>query len=184
MYKRQSIYSEHKGFDVLIGNPPYVEYSKMENRYIEESVYKTYSCGNLYSYVLEKVILELSHNTSILGFVLPISIVSTRRMLPLRNLLISRTSDIAFANFSDRPACLFNGVHQKLSIMFAKCKTAKKKNDSKIYSSRYYHWNKEEQDSLLRTVTFHMVINRLEFGIEKTSSDLETKVLELSLIHI
>ena len=122
-----SIYSEHKGFDVLIGNPPYVEYSKMENRYIEESVYKTYSCGNLYSYVLEKVILELSHNTSILGFVLPISIVSTRRMLPLRNLLISRTSDIAFANFSDRPACLFNGVHQKLSIMFAKCKTAKKK---------------------------------------------------------
>lgn len=48
-------------------------------------------------------------------------------MLPLRNLLISRTSDIAFANFSDRPACLFNGVHQKLSIMFAKCKTAKKK---------------------------------------------------------
>lgn len=53
-----------------------------------------------------------------------------------------------------------------------------RKNDSKIYSSRYYHWNKEEQDSLLRTVTFHMVINRLEFGIEKTSSDLETKVLE------
>lgn len=173
-----SIYSEQKGFDVLIGNPPYVEYSKMQNRYIEESIYKTYSCGNLYSYVLEKVILELSHNRSILGFVLPISIVSTRRMLPLRNLLISRTSDIAFANFSDRPACLVNGVHQKLSIMFAKCKTAKKKNDSKIYSSRYYHWNKEEQDSLLRTVTFHMVINRLELGIEKTSSDLETKVLE------
>lgn len=68
-----SIYSEHKGFDVLIGNPPYVEYSKMENRYIEESVYKTYSCGNLYSYVLEKVMIELSHNRSILGFVLPIS---------------------------------------------------------------------------------------------------------------
>lgn len=49
-----SIYSEQKGFDVLIGNPPYVEYSKMQNRYIEESIYKTYSCGNLYSYVLEK----------------------------------------------------------------------------------------------------------------------------------
>ena len=173
-----SIYSEHKGFDVLIGNPPYVEYSKMENRYIEESVYKTYSCGNLYSYVLEKVILELSHNRSILGFVLPISIVSTRRMLPLRNLLTSKMSDIAFANFSDRPACLFNGVHQKLSIMFAKCKTAEKKEEGKIYSSRYYHWNKEEQDSLLRTVTFHMVTNRSELGIEKTSSDLETQVLE------
>ena len=95
-----SIYSEQKGFDVLIGNPPYVEYSKMENRYIEESVYKTYSCGNLYSYVLEKVMIELSHNRSILGFVLPISIVSTRRMLPLRNLLTSKMSDIAFANFS------------------------------------------------------------------------------------
>lgn len=173
-----SIYSEHKGFDVLIGNPPYVEYSKMENRYIEESVYKTYSCGNLYSYVLEKVMIELSHNRSILGFVLPISIVSTRRMLPLRNLLTSKMSDIAFANFSDRPACLFNGVHQKLSIMFAKCKTAEKKEEGKIYSSRYYHWNKEEQDSLLRTVTFHMVTNRSELGIEKTSSDLETQVLE------
>lgn len=31
---------------------------------------------------------------------------------------------------------------------------------------------------MLRAVTFHRVINRAELGIEKTSSDLETKVLE------
>ncbi len=173
------VYKLRNGFDVIIGNPPYVEYSKMPNHYIDESVYETYSCGNLYCYVLEKVAVELSHKGSVLGFVLPISIVSTKRMLPLREMLISRMSDIAFTNFADRPACLFNGVHQKLSIMFAKRnKSARDVPFCEIYSSKYYHWSKDEQDDLLDSVTFHSVANRFEFGIEKTSSDMETKVLE------
>ena len=41
------------GFDVVIGNPPYVEYSKVKDDYTILA-YKTESCGNLYAYVLER----------------------------------------------------------------------------------------------------------------------------------
>lgn len=43
------------GFDVIIGNPPYVEYSeKKMGYYIKETDYKTYKSKNLYSYSFER----------------------------------------------------------------------------------------------------------------------------------
>ena len=41
------------GFDVIIGNPPYVEYSKVKKEY-QIKAYKTENCGNLYAYVIER----------------------------------------------------------------------------------------------------------------------------------
>ena len=44
---------ESGGFDVIIGNPPYVEYSKVRNEYSIRN-YETVSCGNLYAFIIEK----------------------------------------------------------------------------------------------------------------------------------
>lgn len=41
------------GFDVIIGNPPYVEYSKVKKEYVVRE-YVAESCGNLYSLVMER----------------------------------------------------------------------------------------------------------------------------------
>ena len=41
------------GFDVIIGNPPYVEYSKVKKDYTIRR-YETESCGNLYAFIMEK----------------------------------------------------------------------------------------------------------------------------------
>ena len=44
------------GFDVIIGNPPYVSYSKTKKEYrVIESNFETIKCGNLYALVTEKV---------------------------------------------------------------------------------------------------------------------------------
>ena len=45
------IVHEEKGFDVIIGNPPYVEYSKVNYEILG---YKTETCGNLYAFILER----------------------------------------------------------------------------------------------------------------------------------
>ena len=173
-----NIFLESKGFDVIIGNPPYVEYAKMNLRYVKKIAFDTYSCGNLYCYVTERVVKELAHENSAIGFVLPISIVATKRMEPLRELLYSYASDMAFSNFSDRPACLFNGVHQKLSIMFAKMKSSKEYERCRVYSSQYYHWTKDKQNALLQTVVYHECFARSLWGIEKTSSLLQSTILK------
>src|SRR6266567_500293 len=41
------------GFDVIIGNPPYIEYSKVRAHY-QTTDYETSSCGNLYAAVIER----------------------------------------------------------------------------------------------------------------------------------
>src|SRR5260370_12408758 len=44
---------ESGGFDVIIGNPPYVEYSKVRQDYTVNG-YEERSCGNLYAAVIER----------------------------------------------------------------------------------------------------------------------------------
>lgn len=53
------IINEYGGFDVIIGNPPYVEYNKKIQGIAISDLYKlvgykTISCGNLYAYILER----------------------------------------------------------------------------------------------------------------------------------
>jgi hypothetical protein len=77
---------QHKGgFDVIIGNPPYVEYAKVKNTY-QIKGYDTENCGNLYAFVMERA-NYLIRNYCYVGFIIPISLPSTNRMLALRNLM-------------------------------------------------------------------------------------------------
>ena len=101
------------GFDVVIGNPPYVEYSKIKNYKLYN--YNTIKCGNLYAYVMEKS-LYLANSKSYIGFIVPISLSATPRMFLLRNQIQDYSNNIWISNFADRPATIFNGVHQKVSI--------------------------------------------------------------------
>ncbi|MEQ8170516.1 MAG: DNA methyltransferase, partial [Candidatus Eremiobacterota bacterium] len=74
------------GFDVIIGNPPYVEYSKVKKDYSVKG-YKTESCGNLYAFIVEQVSKILNYNGR-LGIIIPVASVCTDRYLPLQQMLI------------------------------------------------------------------------------------------------
>ncbi len=62
----------HGGFDVLIGNPPYVEYSKVRDGYSVQSGYVTLPCGNLYALVMERG-LGLLQRFGHLGLIVPLA---------------------------------------------------------------------------------------------------------------
>lgn len=139
------------GFDCIIGNPPYVESSKIKLDITKYGEYATKMCGNLYAYILENSLKILKEN-SYMGMIVPISFTSTQRMEPLRRLLFDSCENIYIANFSDRPACLFTGVHQKLSIVFVK--KTKPLNGCKIYTSTYNHWSKNERNELFDSINY------------------------------
>lgn len=63
------------GFDVVIGNPPYVEYNGTSFQY-EVKAFETQSCGDLYAYVMERS-LKLMNDAGYLGLIVPVSLVST-----------------------------------------------------------------------------------------------------------
>lgn len=128
------------GFDCIIGNPPYVEYYQVRKSLYTIKDFKTEKCGNLSAFVTERS-YEILKDNGHLGFITPISIVSTPRMSDLRELITNNSVYTYFSTFGDRPGTLFNGVHQKLSIILSKKKQiTDKKIEPKLFTTNYYHW--------------------------------------------
>jgi hypothetical protein len=69
-------------------------------------------------------------------------------MSSIRDYVQEQTGKQLLLNFADRPDCLFTGVHQKLTIVFAQ----KVGTEVGVYSSKYYHWYKTERETLFRNI--------------------------------
>ena len=162
------------GFDVIIGNPPYVEYSKVKKDRKEGYTIKNYTtlpCGNLYAFVLERA-NSLKSKTAYFGMIVPISITSANRMQSLRDIFESHTT--YSVNFADCPVYLFTGAHQILTIVVAVPKTA---TGVEKYSAGFKHWKSEERDCLMPLLFYQEIpLLHLEVWI-KNASPLENAIL-------
>lgn len=100
------------GFDVIIGNPPYVECQKIDYRI--EFTQTSYS--NLYAYCIERC-SSITYKKSRNGLIVPMSVTSIREYSSLRKYLQNHYNCLFFTNHSIRPVSLFNGVSQRVSIV-------------------------------------------------------------------
>ncbi|NLD92189.1 MAG: hypothetical protein GX639_05920, partial [Fibrobacter sp.] len=82
------ILQDKGGFDVIIGNPPYVEYAKAKKTYLLVD-YSTIDCGNLYVNTIERCTWFLSQVGAI-GMIVQLPIICTDRMIPIQELLSSK----------------------------------------------------------------------------------------------
>jgi type I restriction-modification system DNA methylase subunit len=86
----------NNGFDVIIGNPPYVDIKALEPKIVKE-LFNCYSTAenriNLYSLFIEKAYRLLKKN-GILSFINPNSILTNSSYFKLRSLLINDLSRI------------------------------------------------------------------------------------------
>lgn len=140
-----SIREINRCYDVMIGNPPYVEYSNL-------TTVPQGNFGNAYCDVLNNVTRELN-NTGSIAFVVPLSYVSTPRMNAIRDIFRASFKKQFVLSFADRPDCLFVGAHQKLCIIIASRKSTE---DTRgIYTSTYYYWYKSERNKLFNSLSVY-----------------------------
>lgn len=154
------IIQDNGGFDVIIGNPPYVEYnkkSKLTGKSVKDtyqlSGYKTLSCGNLYAYVIERV-FYLYHEKSKCGMIIPHSSICTDRMGILNNILIKTGAYLS--TYDIRPSKLFEGVDQRLLIFI-------KSNSNKIFTTSYIRWNSEYRTCLFSIIHYTHLLYKNSF---------------------
>jgi hypothetical protein len=136
---------ERGGFDVIIGNPPYIEYSRVKGTYSLDRRYVPYAT-NLYAcFILRGD--ELNAPPGYFSLIVPVSLPSTDRMQPARSLL--GQGEVHHVSFSTRPSKLFEGAEQRLTI-FVRCA----QRPPAIYSGGYRKWSASERPSLFATVAY------------------------------
>lgn len=134
------------GFDIIIGNPPYVSYTKIKKTYqVIESDFATIDCGNLYACVVERV---FQINKGRYGFILPLSSTNANGNVSFQN-TVRKTSCLHISHYAVRPSKLFNGVDMNLSIILGGLNGAIKHN-----TTTFRRWPTSFRDSLFETLHY------------------------------
>lgn len=157
-----NIIENNKGFDIIIGNPPFVEYSKVD---YEIKNYATINCGNLYPYIIEKSI-KIMCKSGYFSMLHPVSGISTSRMQPLLTLLNDKLC--WFSNYAERPSKLFEGAEVQLTIVILKNEL--KQN---YYTTKYYKWEAPYRNALFQNIYY---IDSSNIDRSTTVSKIGTKV--------
>lgn len=162
------IVKERGGFDVIIGNPPYVD---LDDIY-RNNKYQTQPCGDLYALCVERTISQILSKRGVIGMIVPISIASTDGYSSLREICLRSKFSFFFANFGVRPAKLFDGVDKRLTIFISS-------QLKKHYSTKYYRWNAEERSAIFQSLTYAKCsFDSLRIsGLPKISSSIEMSIL-------
>ncbi|MDA1278080.1 MAG: Eco57I restriction-modification methylase domain-containing protein [Verrucomicrobia bacterium] len=137
------------GFDVIIGNPPYLEYSKVNDYKVRN--YKTEACANLYVFTVERSYAVISPHGRV-GMIIPISIACSGAMAALREKVAKATRSVWLSHFSNRPGQLFTGAQNRLTILV----TSGRQAQPQQFSTRYHRWDAKngERDNLFAELRY------------------------------
>ena len=171
----------HGGFDIIVGNPPYVEASKI--KYVP-TISKTKTCGNTFAYFFEKGFSMLKPGGR-LGYIVPVSSVSTPRMVPLQKFLVEQSTELKISNYDDRPGKLFEGLeHCRSSIILCKKKkTHTNDNNCKIYTTGYKRWHTKDVGGLFKNLHYINHNEKTDTCIPKLGDEIELSIFRKIFKH-
>lgn len=163
------IMAERGGFDVIIGNPPYLE--KKQIGY-DVMGYASYDSNAVHAWCIERS-SKLLNTASSFGMIVPLSLPSTQRMKVVQEML-EYDRNAWYANYSWRPAKLFDTVNRALTIFITN-----KGDKPKTYSTNYQKWTSDNRDGLFDRVPYVEVSRkRSSCWVPKCSDRIETLILE------
>jgi methylase of polypeptide subunit release factors len=111
------IVEERGGFDVIVGNPPYVEYAGVRRQY-EIAGYRTEKSNNLFAFTIERSTQLLAHG-ALNGMIIQLSAFSTISMKSLQEFVRDSFEVAYISTFPERPKQLFDGAGIALTIFIA-----------------------------------------------------------------
>jgi len=168
-----SIIEDKNGFDITIGNPPYVEYSQLDK--YEVKGYSTIKCGNLYAYILERS-RSFTKKNGYVGMIIPMSGHSTSRMSPLIKNYYDKVKNLHLMNLSGdaHPSVLFEGVRFRLAISICKNSNA---NDSQKVSG-YRKWYGDERPFLFNNFHYYSIDKKRKGSIPKIADEKFDSIIQ------
>ncbi len=160
------------GFDVIIGNPPY-----LERREIDYEL-KGYAClesSAIHAMCIERS-AELLHKHGCMSMIVPLALPSTQRMKVVQDIL-ENDRNAWYANFAWRPGKLFDTVNRALTIF-----VVTPSNQAQTFSTNYQKWTSDNREGLFERLHYVQVPRtRPAFWVPKLGDALEQGILEKCL---
>ena len=165
------IINDHGGFDVIIGNPPYVVYNSSRFEYQVDN-FVTIKARNLYAFCIERS-FSLINSLGSISMIVPISLSNGSNYMSVRKLLASRGL-VCYSHYAgdSHPSCLFNGVQQNLSIFISS-----PSNDKITYSTKYIKFYIQERPNLYSTISY-FINKQNDNEIVRVSSQVQQNIVD------
>lgn len=165
------------GFDVIIGNPPYVGYTR-KNKETKKAVvdiytirgYSTLPTSNLYAFTIERS-CNIMHSKGQIGMIVPISAFANDSMKELQSLIKSSFANLYISNFHQRPAQLFVGVLQRLSIFIAS-----KDTPNNIFTTGINRWYEDNRKLLFQNLSYAFADQSHQSHMIKIGTEIEARI--------
>ena len=122
------------GFDVIIGNPPYVAATKVRRSYAVKNLV-TDSCTDIFAWVMERS-QNLLRTNGRTGMIVPLSLGFSMDFDSCRRLLFTKYNCNWFSAFARIPAALFAAEVRVRNVIHIGSKTG----NTSSYTSRLHRW--------------------------------------------
>ena len=158
------------GFDVIIGNPPYLELNEVD--YTPNTNLASYETRAIHAMCID-CSLRLLNQQGCLSMIVPIALVSSQRMQIMQTLL-EKSHNVWYANYSWRPAKLFDTVNRPLTICVATPSVP-----GQTFSTNYQKWTSDDRYLLMYSVDYVKIpSHRTAAWAPKLGTEIETTLLE------
>lgn len=158
------------GFDVIIGNPPYLEFKDVPYKL---TGYSCLQSRAIHATCIERGVRTL-RNTGSISMVVPLSLTSTQRMKSVQDTLEIDSRSVWYANFAWRPGKLFDAVNRAITIFIAVPSA-----DSKTFSTNYQKWASNSRSKLFELIQYAQVPrSRTSYWVPKIGTEVEFPLLE------
>lgn len=171
------------GFDVVLGNPPYVEVPKTMSRKVLRQNFRTAldewsRDEDLYAFFVERGLSLLAGANGRLGMIVPLSLTfSTKRPFQLlRKRLAEERGEWWWSHFDRIPSALFgNEVRTRCTIsLLSRCQIQ----DGWLgHTTALLRWESDHRDLLFPLISYATIKCEIASGIPKLASQMQADAL-------
>ena len=140
------------GFDVIVGNPPYVSAKKTRQVYNVVN-FKTQPCPDIYAWVLERS-ETLVRDEGRFSMIVNLSLSFSSEFDSCRKILFNSYRQNWFSSFGRIPSALFNFDVRVRCVIHIGYKTLNKTRESVAYTTRLHRWFEEARPLLFDTIKY------------------------------
>ena len=161
------------GFDVIIGNPPYLELREVE--YLPPQNLVSYETKAIHAMCIDRS-LQLLNRQGGMSMIVPLALVCTQRMQTVQT-LIEKSRNVWYANYCWAPGKLFDTVNRPLTIFVATMSKRKQ-----TFSTNYQKWYSQNRDLLMYGIDYvEIPRHRTAVWAPKLGAEIEKILLEKCL---